>query len=149
MEYLPTCPICTERAFSPYISCKDYTVSQETFALQKCDTCGFVLTNPRPEESQISKYYQSEAYISHSDTSKGLIDKLYRIARSFTLKWKFDLVQKNTLTKPSSILDYGCGNFRVFLFFSRVSLPGRCRFRISERSQLVPAPHHCILGAAS
>ena len=109
MEYLPTCPICTERAFSPYISCKDYTVSQETFALQKCDTCGFVLTNPRPEESQISKYYQSEAYISHSDTSKGLIDKLYRIARSFTLKWKFDLVQKNTLTKPSSILDYGCG----------------------------------------
>lgn len=109
MEYLTACPICTEQKFSKYASCKDYTVSGETFTLEQCNTCSFVLTNPRPEEADLGKYYQSEAYISHSDSSKNITDRAYKIARSFTLKWKYKLVTHNSVTKPSSILDYGCG----------------------------------------
>ena len=109
MECLPACPLCTEKNFSPYVSCKDYTVSQEIFSLQQCDHCGFVLTNPRPEEAELVKYYQSPAYISHTDSSKQLIDRVYKTARSFTLKWKYRLLIQHTLTKPTSVLDYGCG----------------------------------------
>lgn len=109
MEYLASCPICTETGLSSYISCKDYTVSKETFSLQRCDGCGFVLTNPRPEEADLARYYQSDAYISHSNSSKQFLDRVYRIARSFTLKWKFELIHRHAMTKPTSILDYGCG----------------------------------------
>lgn len=109
MEYLAACPICTEQNLSPYASCRDYTVSNESFKLQQCDHCGFVFTNPRPEETDLPKYYQSDAYISHSDSSKRLIDKIYKIARAFTLKWKLSLITRHSVTKPTSILDYGCG----------------------------------------
>lgn len=109
MEYLAACPICTEQSLSPYASCRDYTVSHETFKLQQCDRCGFVFTNPRPQEAELTRYYQSEEYISHSDSSKRLIDRAYKIARSFTLKWKLALITRHSLTKPTSILDYGCG----------------------------------------
>lgn len=109
MEYLPACPICTEQKLSEYASCKDYTVSGETFTLEQCANCGFVLTNPRPKEADLAKYYQSDAYISHSDTSKNIIDRVYKIARSFTLEWKYKLVTQNSVTKPFSLLDYGCG----------------------------------------
>lgn len=109
MERLSACPVCSDSNFSAYLSCKDHTVSHETFQLQKCSRCGFVMTNPRPRDNDLPKYYQSEEYISHSDKSTNLVGKIYKVARTFTLKWKYELVQKHSLQKPSSILDYGCG----------------------------------------
>lgn len=67
------------------------------------------MTNPQPEEKDLPRYYQSESYISHSNKSQGIIDRIYKIARSYTLKWKYHLVQKHSLHHPSSLLDYGCG----------------------------------------
>lgn len=109
MEYLATCPICTQKDFSSYLSCKDYTVSGETFPLLRCNSCGFILTNPRPEQADLPDYYQSEAYISHSNSSKQLINQAYKLIRSFTVKWKYELVLRHSVTKPTAILDYGCG----------------------------------------
>lgn len=109
MEYLPECPVCQEQKFEPYLHSKDYTVSHETFHLQKCRRCGFVFTNPRPTDGELPKYYQSEAYISHSNKSRSLFDQVYKISRAFTLKWKYNLILKHCATRPSSILDYGCG----------------------------------------
>lgn len=109
MDYLAACPLCQETRLSHYTSCKDYTVSHETFDLQQCAACGFVFTNPRPPDEQLPAYYQSDAYISHSNTSRQLLDKVYKIARSFTLKWKYELIIKYSLEKPLSLLDYGCG----------------------------------------
>ena len=68
-----------------------------------------VMTNPRPEENILARYYQSDAYISHSNKSLSIVDQLYKISRTFTLKWKHGLIQKYSLQKPSSILDFGCG----------------------------------------
>jgi len=109
MKHLSVCPVCQATHFVDHLSCKDYTVSHETFTLQKCTGCGFVITNPRPDETPLPRYYQSDAYISHSNKTLNIVDKVYKVSRTFTLKWKYNLVQRHSLTKPVSILDYGCG----------------------------------------
>lgn len=106
MESVTECPICNQQSFEPYLSCKDYTVSHETFNLIKCKTCDFVITSPRPVASTLGNYYLSEDYISHSPKSKTIINKLYKISRLLTLRWKVKIIKTS---KPSSILDYGCG----------------------------------------
>ncbi|HTF28840.1 MAG TPA: class I SAM-dependent methyltransferase [Flavitalea sp.] len=109
MSYLSACPVCQETAFSSFLSCRDHTVSHETFHLEKCAGCGFVMTNPRPDENALSRYYESDAYISHSNKSLNVVDQVYKLSRTFTLKWKYNLVQKLSVTTPLSILDFGCG----------------------------------------
>lgn len=109
MRYLSVCPLCQESELTTFLSCEDYTVSHETFQLERCVRCGFVLTNPQPEADLLPKYYQSDAYISHSNKSLNLIDLVYKISRNYTLKWKYHLIQKHSSYTPASILDYGCG----------------------------------------
>ena len=112
METLTSCPICSANKFTPFISCKDHTVSRETFQVVQCDTCGFRFTNPRPDEKEIGKYYQSEEYISHSGTSRGVVNTIYGIVRDYTVKQKVKLINKQILNPKSqilNILDIGCG----------------------------------------
>ena len=109
MQHLTACPVCQQTNFSAFLSCEDYTVSHETFHLQQCKDCGFVLTNPQPDESELPRYYQSDAYISHSNKTQNVIDRVYKVARNYTLNWKCNLVQKYSLQKPTSLLDFGCG----------------------------------------
>jgi 2-polyprenyl-3-methyl-5-hydroxy-6-metoxy-1,4-benzoquinol methylase len=108
METLTNCPICNSSSFSPFIECTDYTVSKNKFTIVQC-TCGFRFTNPRPEEAEAGKYYQSEDYISHSNTKKGIINRLYQSARKYTLKKKLSLVRKVSGKEQGGLLDLGCG----------------------------------------
>jgi len=113
MEALKKCPICESDSLDYFLSCKDYTVSHESFTIVKCRNCEFVFTNPRPDPVTIGKYYKSEDYISHSDVRKGLISKLYHFFRNYTLLKKLQLVI-NLTGKPSekisrNLLDIGCG----------------------------------------
>lgn len=107
METLPTCPICKSNGFTDFLTCEDYTASKENFTLVSCNNCSFIFTNPRPGQSEIGKYYQVENYISHTGTQTGLVNKLYHIARRFTLKQKLRLVNK--LNTKGNLLDIGCG----------------------------------------
>ena len=108
METLPSCPICDHKSFNPFLVCKDHTVSKKDFNIVSCVACGFKFTNPRPLESDLGAYYQSADYISHSNTRKGLISKLYQFVRNYTLGKKLKLINK--LNKgPGTILDIGCG----------------------------------------
>ncbi|HCQ29793.1 MAG TPA: hypothetical protein DIU39_05865 [Flavobacteriales bacterium] len=106
MEKLKNCPICTSEESRLFLQCKDYTVSQKVFDIVECSACGFKYTNPRPKPEELGKYYESEEYISHSGTKKGLIYKAYHIARNYTLSKKFTLINKN---QPKNLLDIGCG----------------------------------------
>lgn len=108
MEKISTCPICKQSSFSNYLTVKDYTVSQETFEIVNCNTCGFKFTNPRPEIDKIGAYYKAESYISHTNTSKGLIAKIYHSVRKYTLKGKLELVNK-LYSRKGKLLDVGCG----------------------------------------
>ena len=88
------------------VEVKDFTVSGEYFKLDKCDQCGLVFTNPRPLSSELGKYYQSADYVSHTNKGNNPINIIYKIARTQTLRWKYNLIKK---FDPTSLLDYGCG----------------------------------------
>ncbi|MGZ3932429.1 MAG: class I SAM-dependent methyltransferase [Bacteroidia bacterium] len=101
------CIVCGSTKFGPFLTCQDYTVSQEQFNIVSCQDCGFKFTNPRPDDDQIGRYYKSESYVSHSNTKKGIINKIYHIVRSYTLKKKLSLI--GSYVSRGTIIDYGCG----------------------------------------
>ncbi|WP_276368218.1 class I SAM-dependent methyltransferase [Chryseolinea sp. H1M3-3] len=110
MIEVTNCPICNGKNFVPYLQCCDHSVTQETFSLIKCTKCGLVITSPRPDDLEIQKYYASSTYISHLGTAQTLLDRIYLFARSFTLRWKWSIVERNILpTLEKKILDFGCG----------------------------------------
>jgi 2-polyprenyl-3-methyl-5-hydroxy-6-metoxy-1,4-benzoquinol methylase len=102
------CPFCEKNELSTYIEVKDYTVSRETFILTRCNSCGLIFTNPRPDKNSISGYYESEDYISHTNSSKGIFNKSYQLARKYSIHSKYSLVKQFSGT-GSSLLDIGCG----------------------------------------
>lgn len=101
------CPICNGNSFQLFLTCKDYTVSKFDFTIVSCNSCGFKFTNPIPPADKLGDYYQSEEYISHSNTKKGLIANLYHFVRSYTLKGKLKYI--SLFKSQGSLLDYGCG----------------------------------------
>ena len=107
MIEIKICPSCNSENFSSYQTCVDYTVSHETFQLIKCETCNLVITTPRPENHQLSKYYKSDNYISHTNKASTIIDQIYLLARKYTLRKKINILRN--LKKKGTILDYGCG----------------------------------------
>ncbi|MEX2379719.1 MAG: class I SAM-dependent methyltransferase [Vicingaceae bacterium] len=107
MKTYTNCPICEGKEFDKSLSCVDYTVSQKKFDITQCKSCGFQFTNPIPLETEIGKYYESEEYISHSNTSKGLVNKLYQTVRNITLQQKIQLIKR--LVEGKKLLDIGCG----------------------------------------
>jgi 2-polyprenyl-3-methyl-5-hydroxy-6-metoxy-1,4-benzoquinol methylase len=103
------CPVCLNTDISGFLKCKDHFISKETFEIFRCNKCGFVFTQDHPEESEAGRYYESEDYISHSDSKKGITDRLYQLVRQLMLKRKKKLIRKTTGLSAGSILDIGCG----------------------------------------
>src|SRR5688572_4997097 len=98
MIFLNTCPVCGQNSWNKHLSCVDHTVSHETFMITTCATCSFLATNPRPITEELSKYYNSTAYISHTDKAESAIDRMYKFARTYTLRWKENLIRKYSKT---------------------------------------------------
>ncbi len=103
------CPICETKEPILLHTCLDHSVSLENFMITKCTICELLITTPRPSDDRIGEYYLSESYTSHIDSAKHIIDKIYLIARYFTLQWKLSVVKSNTSSKTKRILDFGCG----------------------------------------
>jgi len=91
-----------------YINTKDFLVSGEEFSLVLNQEYGFLETRPQPERKDIAKYYQSEEYISHTDSKKGAIAFLYQKVRSYSLVQKVKLISKLNSGK-GTLLDIGAG----------------------------------------
>lgn len=109
MENLSTCPSCGDQHFTAVLHAIDYTVSKNTFEIVQCESCHLRFTNPRPAANQAGKYYQSEDYISHSNTQKGLVNQLYHYVRNITLKQKTNWIDAYKIG-DKKVLDIGCGN---------------------------------------
>ena len=113
MEILTHCPICNGTDLQAYMQCTDFTYSKKTFNISSCKACDFKFTNPRPSLNELGDYYQSEDYVSHSDTQVGLVNKLYHLVRKYTLIKKLQLVYRwvGGIKKGDNkqILDIGCG----------------------------------------
>ncbi len=112
-EKIRKCPICSESNFLPYITTKDYFFTQEEFKLVKCSNCGFVITDPIPDD--LSKYYETTEYLSHDTDKKGVIGSLYSYLRNINLKRKYSLITK--FIPSGSLLDIGCGTGEVLHYF--------------------------------
>ena len=89
------------------IKTKDYSVSQETFTLKYNVDYHLYKTEPVPEN--LSSYYETEDYISHTDAKESLIDKLYQLVKKITLKSKEQLLSSFVSSNNNFVLDIGCG----------------------------------------
>lgn len=107
--HIQECPVCGGKDIQKFLQLKDYSISGEDFQLDECRTCGFIMTQDMPDAEAIGPYYKSENYISHSDTNKGFVNKIYHIVRAVMLHKKAEMVEIVSGKKRGSLLDIGTG----------------------------------------
>jgi len=90
----------------PFLKTKDFSVSGEDFELVLDEERQLLITKPQPENLEI--YYQSESYISHTDSRKTFTDKIYHCVKSFSMWMKVRLIN-NYADDNKSLLDIGAG----------------------------------------
>ncbi len=98
-----------------YLKSKDFTLSGETFQLLHDSQRDMLITDPQPKD--LSKYYESEDYISHTDSAESWVDKVYQFVKQFNLRSKLSLINANS-SGDKSLLDIGAGT-GDFLAFSK------------------------------
>ena len=94
--------------------CKDHLVSNEEFQLRLLNDFEILETLPKPENLAI--YYESENYISHTDSKKSLTDKVYQGVKDYMLQQKLKWI--NSIAEGNKILDIGAGT-GDFLFSAK------------------------------
>jgi SAM-dependent methyltransferase len=104
-----TCPCCNSYSIKEVLVAKDFTVSKQIFGVWECADCTVRFTQDIPDAASIAPYYNATAYVSHTDTKEGLVNKLYHIVRGFTLKTKRNLLQQQTQLQQGNLLDIGAG----------------------------------------
>lgn len=91
-----------------YQTIKDHSVSGEEFQLIYNEELDMLETFPQPKTEQLADYYESEDYISHTDTKRNVLEFVYHAVRKIALKRKLKLINSfNSETKH--LLDIGCG----------------------------------------
>jgi len=103
------CPACDSLLVRFVFDTRDYSVSGKIFSIWECADCTLRFTQDVPDIHSIAQYYKSENYISHTNTSEGLINRLYQIVRKRTLRKKRQLVGKVAGRKRGTLLDVGSG----------------------------------------
>jgi 2-polyprenyl-3-methyl-5-hydroxy-6-metoxy-1,4-benzoquinol methylase len=109
MVHYHKCPLCSSENISLHLKTADYFLSREEFNLFKCDGCGFIFTQDHPDDADIGRYYESDEYLSHSETKSGLLSRLYGLSRRIMLGRKVKIVSKLSGLIKGSILDVGSG----------------------------------------
>lgn len=103
------CPLCKSSAIKKRFACVDEFATGEQFDIFECTACGLAFTQNVPDEKEIDRYYESPTYISHSNTSKGIVNRVYHIVRRIMLQKKARKVEMLTGLKNGRLLDYGAG----------------------------------------
>jgi len=100
------CPACGHDEHVTYLELRDYFLSQDKFRIIKCTNCGLLITDPQPLPNEISKYYKSDLYFSHTTHKKGLEFFLYDRIRKVSLTRKVDMIRN--FSGGNNLLDIGC-----------------------------------------
>ena len=90
-----------------FLSVKDNAVTKEVFDLIYNTELDLLETYPRPNDNELGRYYESENYISHTDSKKGLVDRVYQVAKTYMLKKKFAFIKEYKTS--GLLLDIGAG----------------------------------------
>ncbi len=85
---------------------KDNFLSGEEFHLLFDSDLNMMYTDPIPKD--LAKYYDSQEYISHTDSKKGLTATLYQWVKSWALRSKINLVESHVVGERV-LLDIGAG----------------------------------------
>ena len=104
-----SCPNCNSANIKAALTAEDYTVSHKAFVIWECGQCTLRFTQDVPDAATIGPYYKSEDYISHTNTTKGLVNTLYHMVRNQTLSTKRLLLCSATRLKQGKMLDIGAG----------------------------------------
>lgn len=91
-----------------YLKVKDFSVSGESFNLIQNDKKDLLYTDPQPSQENLKSYYESDDYISHTDSKRSLFEKLYQAVRKISLQKKLNLIAKYQPQK-GRLLDIGAG----------------------------------------
>jgi 2-polyprenyl-3-methyl-5-hydroxy-6-metoxy-1,4-benzoquinol methylase len=103
------CPVCGGERLTGLWVCQDRLTHLGSFTVCACRACGFRFTNPYPPLEEIGAFYASDDYVPVSNTTKGLINKGYHVARRVMLRAKRSLVARLTGRASGRLLDIGCG----------------------------------------
>ncbi|NJB81253.1 class I SAM-dependent methyltransferase [Wenyingzhuangia aestuarii] len=95
-------------ALKTYIKTKDFSVSKENFELLLDDRIDLLITNPRPKKENLGKYYETENYISHTDSNKTITEIVYNKVKKYALQKKLELLNSFSV-EEKKVLDIGCG----------------------------------------
>jgi cyclopropane fatty-acyl-phospholipid synthase-like methyltransferase len=123
-----------------YIKTKDFLLSGEEFTLVENKEKDLLKTIPVPEN--VSEYYQSENYISHTDSNKTLFDKAYQLVKKVALSQKLSLIKKLNQGE-GALLDIGSGtgDFLVYAKNKNWNVqgvePGEKARQLSEKKGIV------------
>lgn len=96
------------KATEKVLKLRDYSVSGETFELYLDTELELLKTNPQPQGEDLNRYYESEDYISHTDSKRNWFEKAYQIVKGITIQSKVKLIESFSLN-GKTILDIGCG----------------------------------------
>ncbi|MBA4745304.1 MAG: class I SAM-dependent methyltransferase [Muricauda sp.] len=89
-----------------FLKTKDFSVSGESFELHWDKDLDMLVTRPQPKN--LAPYYESEGYISHTDSKSSFTDRMYQLVKGKNLKNKVQIIE-NQIDKPNSLLDLGAG----------------------------------------
>jgi SAM-dependent methyltransferase len=108
MDTIKTCPVCSNDDFSFLFKTMDrmFGVSGE-FNLMKCTKCDLILLNPRPNESEIMKYYPEDQFYSYKSPN------FFRmLLKDILYSNPFDKYSNKRVSKEKkgTVLDVGCGS---------------------------------------
>lgn len=107
LEEVGSCLLCGASSSVPDLQVTDHTVSKDVFSIQRCPSCGFRYTSPRPDQDHIGTYYLSADYVSHAAEAVHFRDRIYRWVRRFAIRQKHQLIAQH---QPHGVaLDMGCG----------------------------------------
>ncbi len=90
-----------------YSNVKDFSVSGESFSLLENKEYGILKTTPTPSFEQLPSYYESEDYISHTDGTRTLFEKIYQSVKVYAIQSKVQLISK--FATKGALLDIGAG----------------------------------------
>ncbi len=91
-----------------YIKVQDFSVSQKEFTLFRDPSVDLLMTSPQPSLNELDSYYESDDYISHTDSARSWFEKIYQLIKKTTIQQKLKLVLKQQKNK-GVLLDVGCG----------------------------------------
>ena len=114
MIEVKSCPVCGASSFKEVFKAPYFRGDGEWFSIKECGECKFWVTSPRPDNEDLSKYYNPENYISHSNSNTSLMDKVYQIVRHYSLKKKVQLIGRIN-GGAGKLLDYGAGTGHFLL----------------------------------